>query len=83
MPKDAAKKKAQKPIGTATHFYNHIRVAIVKFNAKVPVGTGVGLQEGATTDFAGSGEIDAIQPRGGYNGSQGEADRHQGEKEGP
>lgn len=59
--KKAAKKSAKKvsvkkvsvdrPIGEVTHFYNHIGVAIVKFNRPVEVGTTVRF-EGATTKFA-------------------------------
>ena len=53
MPaKKASPKKAKepKPIGTVTHFYGHLEVAIVKFNKAVPVGTRVRFK-GATTDF--------------------------------
>ncbi|MGB7957805.1 MAG: hypothetical protein WCF77_03110 [Minisyncoccia bacterium] len=51
--KKAARPKAQKtnkPIGTVTHFYNEISVAIVRFTEKVPQGT-VLYFKGATTDF--------------------------------
>ncbi|MDE2018786.1 MAG: translation elongation factor-like protein [Patescibacteria group bacterium] len=42
--------KVPKPIGTVTHFYNEISVAIVKF--KEPVLLGANLHfKGATTDF--------------------------------
>ena len=42
--------KAPKPIGAVTHFYSHLKVAIVKF--KKPVKVGVRLHfKGATTDF--------------------------------
>lgn len=45
------KPSPRKPIGVVTHFYNAIKVAIVKF--KKPVKTGVKLQfKGATTDFS-------------------------------
>lgn len=47
MPK---KLKKPKPVGTVTHFYTKIRVAIVKFNKKVSVGTELHYK-GATTDF--------------------------------
>lgn len=43
-------KKGNKPIGTVTHFYNEISVAIVRFKENVPVGT-VLYFKGATTDF--------------------------------
>ncbi len=43
--------KAVKPIGKVTHFFNHIKVAIVKFKLPVKLGTEVHLQ-GATTDFS-------------------------------
>jgi hypothetical protein len=46
----AAAKKSSKPIGTVTHFYNEISVAIVRFTENVPVGT-VLYFKGATTDF--------------------------------
>ena len=42
--------KPAKPIGVVTHFYNEIKVAIVKF--KKPVRVGAELHyKGATTDF--------------------------------
>lgn len=43
-------KKNNKPIGTVTHFYNEISVAIVRFKENVPVGA-VLYFKGATTDF--------------------------------
>ena len=55
--KDSAKKsktpkiKAEKPVGVITHFYNHIKVAVVKFKVPVKVGTNV-LFKGATTNFS-------------------------------
>jgi hypothetical protein len=48
--KKPASRENARPIGTVTHFYNEIRVAIVKFNKKVPVGTALNFK-GATTDF--------------------------------
>jgi hypothetical protein len=48
--KPAAKKSAPKPIGKVTHYYAHIKVAIVKFNTKVKAGTELYFK-GATTDF--------------------------------
>jgi hypothetical protein len=42
--------KKNKPIGKVTHFYAHIKVAIVKFNTKVKIGTELYFK-GATTDF--------------------------------
>ncbi len=42
--------KKLKPIGKVTHYYAHIKVAIVKFNTKVKVGTELYFK-GATTDF--------------------------------
>lgn len=42
--------KRTKPIGKVTHYYAHIKVAIVKFNMKVKVGTELYFK-GATTDF--------------------------------
>ena len=47
-PKMASKKV--KPIGTVTHYYAHIKVAIVKFNTKIKAGTELYFK-GATTDF--------------------------------
>ena len=41
---------ASKPIGTVTHFYNEISVAIVRFKEPIPVGTILHFK-GATTDF--------------------------------
>lgn len=43
-------KKGNKPIGTVTHFYNEISVAIIRFKEKVPQGTKLRFR-GATTDF--------------------------------
>jgi putative protease len=41
----------EKPIGKVTHFYGNIKVAIVKFNKAVPVGTTLHYR-GVTTDFS-------------------------------
>lgn len=49
--KKAAPAKKPKPIGKVTHYYTHIKVAIVKFNTKVKAGTELYFK-GATTDFA-------------------------------
>jgi putative protease len=48
----AAPKKAvlAKPIGTVTHFYSHLSVAIVKFKKAVKAGMKLHYK-GATTDF--------------------------------
>ncbi len=48
--KKAVKKAKVKPIGKVTHYYAHIKVAIVKFNTKVKAGTELYFK-GATTDF--------------------------------
>jgi hypothetical protein len=49
-PKAAKKLKPEKPIGTVTHYFGNIKVAIVKF--KVPVSSGAQVYfRGATTDF--------------------------------
>ena len=43
--------KPPKPIGVVTHFFNHIRVAIVK--CKLPIKRGTEIRfKGATTDFS-------------------------------
>ncbi len=42
--------KKNKPIGKITHFYAHIKVAIIKFNTNVKIGTELYIT-GATTDF--------------------------------
>lgn len=42
--------KKNKPIGKVTHFYAQIKVAIVKFNTNVKVGSELYFK-GATTDF--------------------------------
>jgi hypothetical protein len=42
--------KASKPIGTVTHFYNDISVAIVKFKKNIRAGVELYFK-GATTDF--------------------------------
>lgn len=45
------KVKVEKPVGVVTHFYNHIKVAVVKFKEPIKVGTKV-LFKGATTNFS-------------------------------
>ena len=50
VQKSATHAPAGKPIGVVTHFYGAIKVAIVKFNKPVKVGTEVAFL-GATTDF--------------------------------
>lgn len=42
--------KKIKPVGKVTHYYTHIKVAIVKFNTKIKAGTELYFK-GATTDF--------------------------------
>src|SRR6185312_12525705 len=42
--------KKNKPIGKVTHFYAHIKVAIIKFNTNIKTGTELYIK-GATTDF--------------------------------
>jgi hypothetical protein len=49
-PKKKAPVKKIKPIGKVTHYYAHIKVAIVKFNTKVKAGAELYFN-GATTDF--------------------------------
>lgn len=41
--------KKPKPIGKVTHFYGKIKVAIIKFNKPVKVGTDI-IVRGATTE---------------------------------
>ena len=50
VAKKPARAKIIKPIGRVTHYYAHIKVAIVKFNTKVKVGSELYFK-GATTDF--------------------------------
>lgn len=56
-PAAAKKKKARssggaaKPVGKIIHFYNHISVAIIKFNTKIKIGARLEFK-GATTDFS-------------------------------
>ena len=50
--------KKEKPIGTVTHYYNGLGVAIVKFSKPVKVGIKVRVA-GATTAF--EQEIDSMQ----------------------
>ncbi len=47
----AVKAKVEKPVGVITHYYNKIKVAVVKFKEPVKVGTKV-LFKGATTNFS-------------------------------
>ncbi len=42
--------KSNKPVGKVTHYYTHIKVALVKFNTKIKAGTELYFK-GATTDF--------------------------------
>ena len=42
--------KKNKPVGKVTHFYAQIKVAIIKFNTPIKVGSELYLK-GATTDF--------------------------------
>ncbi len=42
--------KKVKPVGRVTHYYTHIKVAIVKFNTNVKTGSELYFK-GATTDF--------------------------------
>lgn len=42
--------KTPKPVGAVTHFFAEIKVAIVRFNQPVALGTEIGFR-GATTDF--------------------------------
>jgi hypothetical protein len=48
--KKVSSAKKVKPIGKVTHYYTHIKVAIVKFNTKIRIGTELYFR-GATTDF--------------------------------
>ncbi len=49
--KKAVKKvKEEKPIGVITHFYTHIKVAVIKFKTTFKTGGEVHFK-GATTDF--------------------------------
>ena len=48
--KKSAPVKKVKPVGKVTHYYAHIKVAIVKFNTKIKAGTELYFK-GATTDF--------------------------------
>jgi len=49
-PKKKAPAKKVKPLGKVTHYYAHIKVAIVKFNTNVKANTELYFR-GATTDF--------------------------------
>jgi hypothetical protein len=50
IKKRSALVKKVKPVGKVTHYYAHIKVAIVKFNTKVKAGSELYFK-GATTDF--------------------------------
>lgn len=45
------KSPQSKPVGTVTHFYGDLGVAIVKFNKKIDVGSKLNYK-GATSDFS-------------------------------
>ncbi len=48
--KVVVKVKESKPIGTVTHYFGGIKVAIIKFKKPVKVGVNIRIS-GATTDF--------------------------------
>ncbi|PIV31859.1 translation elongation factor-like protein [Candidatus Wolfebacteria bacterium CG02_land_8_20_14_3_00_37_12] len=50
--------KEEKPIGKITHYYDHIGVAIIKFNKAVKKGEMIAIR-GAHTDF--TQKIDSMQ----------------------
>ncbi len=50
--------KEEKPIGEITHYYDHLGVAIIKFNKAVEKGETIAIR-GAHTDF--TQKIDSIQ----------------------
>jgi hypothetical protein len=50
VAKKSASPKKVKPLGKVTHYYAHIKVAIVKFNTNVKTGMPLYFK-GATTDF--------------------------------
>jgi translation initiation factor IF-2 len=50
--------KEEKPIGGITHYYDHIGVAIIKFNKAVKKGEMIAIR-GAHTDF--TQKIDSMQ----------------------
>ena len=50
--------RQDKPIGEVTHYYNHLNVAILRFDQPVSVGQKITVQ-GHTTDF--SQTIDSMQ----------------------
>src|ERR1035437_8708845 len=50
IKKAAKKPKEEKPIGVITHFYTHIKVAVIKFKTAFKAGGEVHFR-GATTDF--------------------------------
>ena len=50
--------KEEKPIGKITHYYDHIGVAIIKFNKAVKKGEMIAIR-GSHTDF--TQKIDSIQ----------------------
>jgi len=50
--------KEEKPIGKITHYYDHIGVAIIKFNKAIKKGEMIAIR-GAHTDF--TQKIDSIQ----------------------
>lgn len=50
VTKKSPKGKKVKPIGKITHYYTHIKVAIVRFNTNVKAGAELYFK-GATTDF--------------------------------
>lgn len=50
VKKTVKKVKEEKPIGVITHFYTHIKVAVIKFKTSFKAGGEVHFR-GATTDF--------------------------------
>lgn len=49
---------AGKKIGTISHFFSHINVAVIELSGTIKVGDGIQIQ-GATTDF--TQKVDSMQ----------------------
>ena len=74
-----AKAKKVKPIGKVTHYYAHIKVAIVKFNTKVKAGKELYFK-GATTDFKEAAKSMQFDHQAVAAAMPEETDRHQAQE---
>ncbi len=51
MPKDKKEKSEGKPIGEVVHYFDKIKVAVIKLSATLKVGDTIRISGGESTDF--------------------------------